>query len=290
MKKGILKFSTIQLLRIPFSFFLMPVFWFALSQLTHISVVRSVVIFFILHLMLYPGSNAYNSFMDRDTESIGGVKNPLPPTTQLYHISILLDAMAIATSLFISIYFVAGIVFFIAASKAYSYRGIRLKKYPVTSFLLAATCQGGLVFFLVYHGCSISKTLAIPVLPVIASSLLVGSVYPLTQIYQHRQDEADGVKTISSLLGYKGTFIFTAITYSIALIILGYYFASNLELVRFLLLIVIMTPVLIYFFWWYHAVIKNTSSANFKNSLRMNIVTSLCTNAAFITLLIIEQF
>ncbi len=290
MKKLLLQSSTIQLLRIPFSFFLMPVYWFALSQSGKINIVNAIAVFLILHLLLYPASNAYNSFMDRDTESIGGVKNPLPATRQLYHASILLDMLAIVAAVFISTVFVWGIVFFIAASKAYSYRRIRLKKYPVASFLLAASCQGGLVFFLVYHSCSVPQSLAVPVLPIIASSLLVGSIYPLTQIYQHRQDEEDGVKTLSKLLGYKGTFIFTAFTYAIAISILGIYFSANLELVRFLLLLLIMSPVLLYFFWWYLAVTKNTAAANFKNSLRMNIVTSFCTNAGFITLLIIGQF
>jgi 1,4-dihydroxy-2-naphthoate octaprenyltransferase len=35
----------------------------------------------------------------------------------------------------------------------------------------------------------------------IAASLLIGGFYPLTQIYQHRQDKEDGVRTLSMLLG-----------------------------------------------------------------------------------------
>lgn len=284
-----LRSSTLQLLRIPFSFFLMPVYWFALSQVMHINMLHAIITFIILHFLLYPASNAYNSFMDRDTESIGGLKNPKLPTKELYHVSIMLDVAAIAASLFISIYFAAGAMLFIAASKAYSYRSIRIKKYPITSFIIAAAFQGGMVYWLVYHGAAISQPLIISPLPVVASALLVGSFYPLTQIYQHRQDAADGIKTMSMLLGYKGTFYFTSVIYFLALVIMGYYFASNLELDRFLVFLLFMFPVLIYFFWWFLQVKKNPSAADFKNSLRMNIIAAGCTNAAFITLLIIEK-
>ena len=127
----ILRPSTLQLLRFHFSFFLMPVFWFALSQLVYINGFHAIMVFAILHLLVYPASNGYNSYMDRDTESIGGVKKPLQPTRQLLYVTILLDGLAILLGIFISLYFAAGILAYILASKAYSYRGIRLKQYPV---------------------------------------------------------------------------------------------------------------------------------------------------------------
>ena len=65
--------STIKLLRIPFSFFLSPMYFFALAQVPHIDWVKAALIFFILHFLIYPASNGYNSYMDRDTKSIGGL-------------------------------------------------------------------------------------------------------------------------------------------------------------------------------------------------------------------------
>ena len=72
--------STIQLLRFPFSFFLLPVYLFALSQVPSPHWGHALLIFFILHLLVYPASNGYNSYMDRDESSIGGIKQPLQPT------------------------------------------------------------------------------------------------------------------------------------------------------------------------------------------------------------------
>ena len=286
----LIKTSTIQLLRFHFSFFLMPVYWFALSQTPAINVPHAILIFCILHLLVYPASNGYNSYMDRDTGSIGGIKNPKQPTKQLFYITVMLDLTAILLSYFISWYFLIGIIVYILASRAYSYRGIRLKKYPVIGYLTVIIFQGGLTFFLVMHGSNIEKITEVPLIGMLTASLLIGGFYPLTQIYQHKQDQADGVISISSMLGYNGTFIFTAIVYFFAVCSLGFYLISNLEQTNFFIIQIFFTPILVYFFWWFKEVRKNKEAANFKNTMQMNIIASICSNCAFITLLILEKY
>ncbi len=281
--------STIQLLRIHFAFFLMPVFWFALSQVSLVNVPRTLLVFIILHLLVYPASNGYNSYMDRDTGSVGGIEKPLQPTKQLFWVCNVLDAIAILLSFFISIYFAIVLIAFILASRAYSYRKIRLKKYPFFGYFTVIIFQGAAVYFMVKHGCSQNFTTNLSVLALLAATLLVGGFYPLTQIYQHEQDNADGVKTLSSTLGYTGTFIFTGLIYFMAMSVLGVYFASNLELSNFFVLQICMLPVLVYFVWWFAAVYKNHETANYKNTMRMNVLASVCSNIAFIAILIINH-
>ena len=281
--------STIQLLRFPFSFFLMPVYWFALSQTNNINKPHAILIFIILHLLVYPASNGYNSYMDRDTESIGGIKNPMLPTRQLFYASLILDAIAIVLSSIISLYFVLGIVAYILASRAYSFRGIRLKQYPVIGYLTVIFFQGAVTFFLVMHGSSNDKSLTVPVFAMIGASLLIGGFYPLTQIYQHQQDKADGVTTLSLLLGYKGTFIFTGIIYFLAVTTLAYQLISTLQQTSFFIIQIFFIPVLVYFLWWFKQVALKHTAANFVNTMRMTVLASVCTNAAFITLFLIEK-
>jgi 1,4-dihydroxy-2-naphthoate octaprenyltransferase len=282
--------STIQLLRFHFSFFLMPVYWFALSQTENINIKRALLVFVILHLLVYPASNGYNSYMDRDTGSIGGIKNPRQPTRQLFYTSALMDIIALTGGYFISNYFMAGILAFILASRAYSYRGIRLKKHPVLGYLTVIIFQGALVFFLVMHGSSQDKAIDVPFIGMITASLLVGGFYPLTQIYQHTQDKEDGVTTLSYKLGYRGTFIFTIIIYSMAMIFLGLYLALNLALQHFFIIQIFLAPVLVYFFRWFYKVYHDVNEANFKNTMRMNLIASVFTNAAFIYLFLIEKY
>jgi 1,4-dihydroxy-2-naphthoate polyprenyltransferase len=268
----------------------MPVYWFALSQVTAINIVHAVAVFIILHLLVYPASNGYNSYMDRDTGSIGGIKDPQQPTKQLFHASVVLDIMAVICSYFISLCFMLGIIAYILASRAYSYRGIRLKKYPVIGYLTVIIFQGGLTFFLVMHGSSIDKTLDVPPIGILTASLLIGGFYPLTQIYQHEQDSKDGVTSISSLLGYNGTFIFTGIIYLMAMGSLAYFLVSAGRATNFFIMQIFFIPVLVYFLWWFKKVYADTSAANFKNTMRMNLLASFWSNCAFITLLILEKY
>jgi 1,4-dihydroxy-2-naphthoate octaprenyltransferase len=283
--------STLQLLRLPFSFFLMPVYWFALSQVFPRDWGRALLIFLILHLLVYPASNGYNSYMDRDTGPIGGVANPLPPTRQLFLVTVLMDGLALLLGLFIGLYFVAGLACYILASRAYSYRGIRLKKYPFIGWLTVISCQGALVFFLVYQGSHPAIAGMVPVRDVaeamIASSLLLGGFYPLTQVYQHEADRKDGVRTLSLVLGYRGSFIFTGIVYTLAFLLLAHYLLLNVEITEFYVLATCMLPVIVYFLIWAVKVWKDPGQANYVNTMRMNLLASICTNVGFIGVLVI---
>jgi 1,4-dihydroxy-2-naphthoate polyprenyltransferase len=274
--------STIQLLRFHFSFFLMPVYWFALSQVVSPNPGRSLLIFFILHLLIYPSSNGFNSYMDRDEGSIGGLKSPLQPTRQLLYASLSMDGLAILFSLFISVYFTAAAILYILASRAYSARSIRLKKYPIAGYLVVIICQGALVFFMVYHGSHSQLSLHVPTLGMISASLLIGGFYPLTQIYQHAADAKDGVRTISAKLGIRGTFTFCGIIYGIAFCMLAYFFLISLELKEFLILSTCMLPILVYFIRWAAQVWRNPSLADFRHTMRMNIIASCFTSVGFI--------
>jgi len=282
--------STLQLLRFHFSFFLLPVYLFALSRVAYTNWWRALIIFFILHLLVYPASNGYNSYMDRDEESIGGIKNPMQPTRELYLVTLVMDTAAVVISLFISNWFALGILLYILASRAYSYRGIRLKKHPFAGYLTVVVFQGAVTFWLVYHGCHEPVTNNVPVSGMLASSLLIGGFYPLTQVYQHAADAKDGVKSNSSQLGYRGTFIFTAIVYFIAFIVLAYHFFSGLEWNKFFVLATCMLPIIVYFFIWARKVWKNTVAASFDNTMRMNKVASICTNLGFLILVIWKIF
>ena len=280
--------ATVQLLRLHFSFFLMPVYWFALSQCPDVNTSNAIIIFIILHLIVYPASNGYNSYMDRDTSSIGGLKDPLQPTKQLFYVTIILDIIAIGLSFLVTWQFALGIILYISASRAYSYRGIRLKKYPIAGYATVIIFQGAVTYFLVYHGAGNAHAIGVPALGLLASSLLIGGFYPLTQVYQHEEDFKDGVKTISYALGTRGTFIFTGIVYALAFGTLGILYYLSKEMRMFFVLQIFMVPVLVYFFIWFRKVWLDESNADFKHAMRMNIIASLCTNLGFITLLILK--
>ena len=282
--------STIKLLRLPFAIFLTPIYFFALSQIEHINWSKAILVFIILHLLVYPASNGYNSYMDRDTKSIGGLEHPPPTSRELFVTTIVLDVAAIILGFLVTPLFGLLMPLYIGASKAYSYRGIRLKRFPVIGYLTVIVFQGAFTFWLVYHGSSSEHLLWPSWQPMLVCALLIGGFYPLTQIYQHKQDLDDGVLTISYKLGYTGTFIFCAIVYAIAWTFMAQFFIGRKETSKFLVISIFFIPVIVYFTGWFLAVYRNKEAANFRNTMKMNWIAASCTNAVFILLLIWKYF
>ena len=277
-------------MRIPFSFFLMPVFFFALSQVNEINRIHAVICFFVLHLFIYPASNGYNSYMDKDETPIGGLEHPPIPTKKLFYTSILFDVIGLSLSLFINVQFFISVIAYLLASRAYSWKGIRLKKFPIIGFLTVVFFQGAFTFWMVYAG--INKNIVeinnSILLALIGCSFLIAGVYPLTQIYQHKEDKAGGDITISYKLGITGTFIFTTIMFIISNGFLYRYFSSVQKGEHFILFQVFLLPVIIYFITWFLKTLKDKRQASFKNTMRMNFIASTSLNACFILLLILN--
>jgi 1,4-dihydroxy-2-naphthoate octaprenyltransferase len=267
----------------------MPVFWFALSFAGDINLFRATAAFVILHCLVYPSSNGYNSYMDRDETSIGGVKDPLQPTRELYIVTLIMDAIAVLLSFMLSYVFGICIFTYIIFSRLYSYRGIRLKQYALPGYITVILNQGSLTFFMVYYIARQTPANDFPLAGIIAAAFLIGGFYPITQIYQHQSDKQDKVTTISMLLGKRGTFIFCAIMYAVAIGILFFHYHLHHQMQSFLLLQIFFIPVLVYFIRWFLKVLKNETLADFKHTMQMNWLASTCTSLAFITIILIHN-
>ncbi|WP_169749199.1 UbiA family prenyltransferase [Flavihumibacter petaseus] len=266
----------------------MPVFLFAVSQTVYTDWRSTLLAGIILHLLVYPASNGFNGYSDRDTSAVGGIRNPLQPTTELLTVVNIMDLLAIGLSFLITPWFALGVLLYIMASRLYSSRLTRIKRFPVGGFLLVIICQGALVYALSYHAAHLHHSLNPSLTGCVASTLLIGGAYPLTQVYQHEQDKQDNVHSISRLLGIKATFLFSGALFSLAFLALGLHFALQLELTRYLLLLLFFLPVLIYFTKWAAAVWKDPGAADFDHLMRMNLISSICSNAGFLFILILK--
>lgn len=227
--------------------------------------------------------------MDKDEGPIGGLEKPLAPTRQLFVITIILDVLAVLLAFYINLTIALCILLYILTSRAYSYRGIRLKKYPIPAFLIVFIFQGALIFTITYSVATDQLLSQTPIIPCMASSFLIGSLYPLTQIYQHEQDRKDGVISISYLLGKKGTFLFSLCFFLSATILMYLRFYHLGKLNYFYLYLFIMLPVVLFFLNWMIRVWRNGSAADFKSSLLMNMLSTFCTTIFFIILIILKH-
>jgi len=272
----------------------MPVFLFALSQAEQVNWQHTVIAFLILHLLIYPSSNGYNSYQDKDEGSIGGLKHPPQVSENLFYATLLLDIIGVLLALLAGPWFSLFVLVYVLISRAYSYRALRLKKYAVTGFLTVFIFQGAFTYLMIasalsgfdpQHFFNTDNMICMTV-----ASLFIGSVYPLTQIYQHKADKKDGVTTISYRLGYIGTFFFSAIMFLTATFLLFTYFRMRNQEAAFVLFNIAMLPVVITLAVWFLKVRKDSSHADFENTMRMNLMASSCMNVYFLILILNTTF
>jgi 1,4-dihydroxy-2-naphthoate octaprenyltransferase len=272
-------------LRLPFSLFLLPVFLFAIAFLDGAYWGGVCLLFLVLHLLVYPASNGYNSYMDRDEGSIGGLKSPPKVPKQLFAVTVWMDALALLLT-FSCLHPAVGwlLVAYIAASRAYSYRGIRLKQYPWIGFLTVAVFQGAVVYAMAV----LTATQELPFTRqhaqgMLIALLLIGAGYPLTQVYQHEQDRRDGVTTLSMRLGIRGTFVFSASLFAclgallVAHIVHYGHFPRDIYLAG-----ATFVPVGGFFLYWTWQCFQDPAAASYENAMRMNLLGGICLNLLFL--------
>ena len=285
--------NTLIHLRLPFSFFLLPVFCFGISQVSNVDVWNTVIIFIVLHFFIYPGSNIYNSYMDRDTGSIGGLRTPPPVTVKLFYVSMLFDAAGILLCFFADIRLVPLMLVYIGVSKAYSWRKIRLKKYPFAGWMVVAFFQGGYTFLLVHMTASDNFSAdwftKQNIAAMLLATLLIGGFYPVTQIYQHEEDSGRGDITISYRLGITGTFVFTAILFALSVAVAGWYFGEYYSVQQFSVFLLCQIPSLVYFFLWFSKCLRDRSFADFSHTMRMMLISSSGMTVFFVILFFLNH-
>jgi len=269
-------------LRLPFSFFLLPIFLFALSQSPQPSVPEAWWVFFILHFLLFPASNAYNSYYDKDEGSIGLLETPPPVSKQLLYTAWGLDFVAIVAGFwFVGVVFAGYLLVYIIVSRAYSHPMIRLKKYPVVSWLVVTVFQGAFTYLAIYQAindASDSSFLMPQLLPALICTSNLLAIYPITQVYQHEEDAKRGDLTMSRVLGIRGTFL-NALTW---LVLSGFgFFAFFQDTLHFVVLAVMLSPLMAFFGVWTWRIWQNEHNADFKSTMILNILASLCLNSFF---------
>lgn len=269
-------------LRLPFSLLLLPVFLFAISVLPLGWTKEAWGLFFIWHFLVYPASNAFNSYFDKDESPIGGLKTPPKVDRKLYLVATLMDLFSLFLSFVIyDIYASCLVLGYILLSRAYSSYPIRLKRFPFLSWLIVGLFQGAYVFLATiyiltqFHLTYLIQTFGFPAL---LSSGILWAIYPITQVYQHKEDSERGDQTLSILLGIRGTFLFTALFFGLST--LGYFIYFDVD--TFLLWLLFLSPTTIFFLYWFWLIWKDASQANFINTMRLNVLAALFLNLFYI--------
>ncbi len=280
-------------MRFFFSFFLLPVYVFALSQVPQFTVLNAVLIFVAWHVFVYPASNGYNSYFDKDEGSIALLEKPPQVDKSLYWFSLMFDALGFVVGLFVSFEFALATLIYGLLSKMYSHPTIRLKKYPIISFLVVFVFQGAFVYWVTYAALAGESIFQIQargfLIAGIICSCLIGASYPLTQVYQHDEDRKRGDKTLSLLLGVKGSFIFPGLLFGLSVLLMFRYWMLVKQPQNFWLFLIFVAPVMLVFFRWFFKVIENKRNADFKNMSFMTLTSGCAMLVYFLLILLLRH-
>lgn len=278
-------------LRLPFSIYLLPVCLFALTLPPGTSDWwKAIWVLLIIHVLVYPAANTFNSYYDKDEGSVNGLESPPPVDKTLFWVSMGLEVLALLAGALINIQFVVFILVYGAFMKAYSHTAIRIKKRPVASWLLISTFQGGFVFLMTYmimHNMSFWELFVMSSqiglwLGTLISTLNILALYPVTQVYQHAEDASRGDLTISRLMGVRGTFI----NAWVCLLASGICFLVFYEGTwPFFLMIALTTPGIVYLAALTYRIWQDPAAADYRAATWMTRLTGWGMNIFFLILL-----
>jgi 4-hydroxybenzoate polyprenyltransferase len=276
--------STLAHLRLPFSFFLLPIFLFGLQAAQGADPVKAWAAFFIVHFLLYPASQAFNTWYDRDEGPIGGIAHPPKVHVSLAWTAWILDAVTLVAAWFVGPVFFVCLVLYTLGSKLYSWKVTRIKRLPVTGWVGVGIVQGALTYVAVAQG--VGTPVPWTDLGLWAgagtAALFLWGVYPMTQVYQHDEDARHGDMTISRLVGVRGTFVLSAAFLGAAVAAFVVRFVLGPGWPTALLFVGLQAPTLVYFLWWAWGVWRDPARADFRRTMGLNLLASGLMNLFFL--------
>lgn len=180
--------------------------------------------FLNVHVLLFGGATAYNSYWDKDEGPIGGLKNPPKMTTWMHKVSLIFMVAgwfwAFSINVVYFLIFGLSLLLFWLYSTPYA----RWKGRPIASMVAIALSTGTnsvLLGFLAAGG-DFS-----PVLITVSAgaALILLSLYPISQVYQLEEDSKRGDVTFTKKYGLRGVKLFFRYSYLAGLILLtsGFY-------------------------------------------------------------------
>ncbi|XP_021960717.1 uncharacterized protein LOC110856539 isoform X2 [Folsomia candida] len=284
--------STWTHLRIPFFFLLSPVYFFSWSQVVtgEWSWFEAALIFVLPHFLLYPAANGYNSYFDKDEGSIGILEKPPTVTDELYWTTWALEGIAVLVgAVLLNSSFLATALLGVVFSKAYSHPAVRIKAYPILSWILVPVVQG-YCSILGITGALLSSSTGYQDMRIhlagILTTLQLLAFYPMGQVYQHDEDRKRGDMTISLVLGVRGTFKLAWCCAAVAnagflLYFVTYY--KNYGTVCLALLGSLVPPT-VYAWGWSRRVWADEKAADFKGTMKLFWLGAMCNNLFYMWL------
>jgi 1,4-dihydroxy-2-naphthoate octaprenyltransferase len=284
-------------LRLRFSIVLTPLFiWGVYLALPgHMSLMHVLLAYLIVHVPLYGGMNAFNSYYDRDDGPIGALLDPPPVNHTVLYVALFCKLVALVAGLLLDLRFGLLVAAGILLSVLYSHAMFRWKERP----LLAAICifvgqgvlgvlwgwtaaQAGSPFSLA----TIWPSSSLNALSVLCAACWTLGFYPLTGVYQIENDRKNQIQTLAVALGVGGSFVFAAAVASLGGLGMWVVLFVRQDYVAMAISGLYLIGATIYTFRWYQRFTTLTTRQNQRTLMRLAYANGLIFTLLFLALVL----
>ncbi|MES2088174.1 MAG: UbiA family prenyltransferase [Patescibacteria group bacterium] len=171
------------------------------NQLSYLQLVQ----FFSVHILLFGGVTAYNSYFDKDEGPIGGLKNPPKMQKWMLVASWIFQIFGLLIAFYSGFYF--KIIYIICALSFWMYSSprVRLKGQPIASLVAIGVSAAVCATLLGYYANGNTEAPSLIVwIAALGSIFLITSMYPVSQVYQVEEDRLRGDVTFAVRYGKSG--------------------------------------------------------------------------------------
>jgi 1,4-dihydroxy-2-naphthoate octaprenyltransferase len=264
-------------LRLHFQALLAPIFLWGFLLADGQPTPRFLLAFVALHLFLYGGTTAFNSYYDRDQGPVGGLEHPPPVTQALLPFSLFMQGCGLLLAMFVNLPFLVIYLLTFVVATAYSHPRTRLKRHPWISLLVVAIGQGGVIALAGWMTArpEVRELSAIAWWGILASTLTIGGIYPVTQIYQIEEDLARGDVTFAAWVGPKHALWFAVILQALGAAILVWLIYQMYGALQGALISLAYGVTLLVLLHWSTTFDTSAVIANYRRVMQITFATSL---------------
>jgi len=288
-------------LRLSFSVVLTPLFIWGiyLAQPVQIAWVHVLLAYCIIHILLYGGMNAFNSYYDRDEGPIGALLEPPPVNHMVLFTALLCKAAALIGAMLLDLRFGLLVAVAIALSVAYSHPLWRWKERPIYAAVCIFVGQGILGVLWGWTAATWTGAQTAGLLPIWPAGLvntigLLGAAcwtlgfYPLTGVYQIGADSRRGIRTLAVALGVKGCFLFAAAVAPLGGVGVWIVLFTHRDYAAMAISGLYMLGAAYYIWRWYQRFAALTTRENQRVLMRLSYMNGLAFTILFLALVLLS--
>lgn len=201
-------------LRLKFQLLLAPIFMLGALLAGAPPTFKLLFAFLALHVGMYGGLTAFNSYYDRDRGPIAFMKHPDLATRFVRDAAVAIQIVALIVLFCLRPPAAAPALALFAMAVAYSHPRWRWKAHLGASLFAVSVGQGLLAFaigFLAGGGPAAGLLAPQVAMAGVGATLITLGVYPVTQLYQIEEDRARGDRTLAIAIGWRKTLVVSAL-------------------------------------------------------------------------------